>query len=371
MSKLQVFEYERGIVLPRVQVTDGPKWGLGGVCDQNNQFAEVSFYDGGWAKHGGYYDWEEEEYFDEEVVYMGLFLSHWGHFLVDLTGRMWFLQQLAKTQIDFKVAYVGEETIKGNNLAFLNLLGVKEEQLVHVTRPTRFKKVYVPEKAFRTCLWYTDEFVNMLNEIYETVLRTNSDISKLENVKKVYFTRKKFSKAVTSEFGEDYFESCFINNGYTAIAPETLSLEEQIYLWNHADEIACMNGTIPLNVMFSQNANLKLTVLNKTSICHENPGLLLEMRRIDATFLNIYKEPFKNYPKSLGTGPYLLWPSRQFDKFCKEESYALPIKKSARTWYFRGQYIRYCWAIIAIKKRVRCLISKLIPKKIKGVLRNG
>lgn len=357
--------------MPRVLTADGPKWGLGGVCDENNQFAEVSFYDGGWAKHGGYYEWKEEEYCDEEAVYMGLFLSHWGHFLVDLTGRMWFLQQLAKTRTDFKVAYVGEETIQGNNLAFLKLLGIREEQLIHITKPTRFRKVYVPEQAFRTCLWYTDEFVNMLDEMHETVMNSAVDFSKLETVKKVYFTRKKFSKATTSEFGEDYFESCFIHNGYEAIAPETLSLEEQIYIWNHAEEIACMNGTIPLNVLFSKNSNLKLTVLNKTSICHENPGLLLEMRKISATFLDVYKEPFKNYPKSLGTGPYLLWPSDQFDDFCKKKGYTMPITTNARAWYFRKQYVRYCWSILAVKRRVYHLISKLVPEKIKGVLRNG
>lgn len=371
MSKLQVFEYAHGIVLPRIQSPDGPRWGLGGVCDENNEFAQSSFYDGGWAQHGGYYEWTEEEFCDEEAVYMGLFLSHWGHFLVDLTGRMWFLQKLAKSRSDFKVAYVGEETIKGNNLAFLKLLGIREDQLMHITKPTRFRTVLVPEKAFRTCLWYKEEFVTMFDEMYRTVINSSVDFSRLKDAKKVYFTRKKFSKAVTSEFGEDYFESCFVQNGYVAIAPETLSMEEQIYVWNHADEIACMNGTIPLNALFCQNPKLKLTVLNKTSICHENPGLILEMRKISATFLDIYKEPFKNYPKSLGTGPYLLWPSKQFDMYCQNQEYVLTVSEKRRERYFRKQYLKYCWAILNIKGRVYNFVSKLIPQRIKGVLRNG
>lgn len=371
MSDLKVFEYAQGIILPRMQTTDGPKWGLGGVCDKNNCFVEASFYDGGWAKHGGYYDWTEEDYCDEDVVYIGLFLSHWGHFLVDLTGRMWFVQQLAKTRSDFKVAYVGEETPKGNYLAFLKLLGVKEEQLIHITKPMRFRNVLVPEKSFRTCLWYTEEFVHMFDEMYETVLNSSVDFSALQGIDKVYFTRKKFSKAVSSEFGEDYFETCFVKNGYVSIAPEMLSLEEQIYVWNHASEIACMNGTIPLNVMFSKNSRLKLTILNKTSICHENPMLLLEMRNVSATFVDIFKEPFEKYPQSLGTGPYLLWPSKEFDEYLRKKNYVAPISKKKRACYFRGQFIKYCWSILGIRKRLRSVVSKLVPERIKGVLRNG
>lgn len=103
----------------------------------------------------------DEEHIDEDVVYVGMFYLHWGHFLIDLTGRMWFLKQHAKVRSDFKVAYLGEEEPKGNNLRFFELLRIKEEQLIHIRKPTRFKKVFVPEQSFKSCEWYTDEFVQM------------------------------------------------------------------------------------------------------------------------------------------------------------------------------------------------------------------
>ena len=366
-GKLTVTEYEKGIVLPQKEVTDGPKWGLGGVCDSNNHFVGSSFYDGGWATHGGFYQWEQEEYIDADVVYVGMFYLHWGHFLMDLTGRMWFLQQLAKVRTDFKVAYLGEEEPKGNNLRFFELLGIKEEQLLHITKPTRFRRVYVPEQSFKSCEWYTDEFVQMFDEMYDMVMKSQVDFSKLQDIDKVYFTRRKFAKAVCSEFGEEYFEKCFTENGYTAIAPETLRLEEQFYLWNHAKEIVCMNGTIPLNVLFSQNKDLKLTILNKTSIPHENPFVLLEMRGIEAVFLDIYMEPFKNYPKSLGEGPFLLWPSEEFEVHCQKESFVLTDDTNYRNSFFRKQKIKYCWAILAFKHRLRILVGRLIPKTLKAI----
>lgn len=363
-ENLKAFEYEKGIILPQKKDVDYPMWGLGGVCDSKNEFAQVSFYDGGWATHGGKYSWQQEDYIDEDVVYVGMFYLHWGHFLIDLTGRFWYLQQLCKTRNNFKVAYLGDEEPKGNNLEFLKLLGVKEEQLIHIKKPTRFRKVIVPQQSFKSCEWYTDEFVKMFDSLYETVLQKGYDFSKVKDLHKVYFTRRSFSKAVSSEFGEEYFEKLFVYNGYNAVAPETLTLEEQIYLWNNTDEIVCINGSIPLNVMFSSNKNLKLTILNKTSILHENPYILLQMKGIKAQFVDIYKEPFKKYPKSLGEGPYLLDNTQEFKQYCKNNGIKQYLSDKESKQYFRKENRQYVLAIINLKGRTKKVLRRMIPKKI-------
>ena len=50
----------QGVILPRKEVENGPRWGLGGVCTEHNAFVELSAYDGGWATHGGGYATENE-----------------------------------------------------------------------------------------------------------------------------------------------------------------------------------------------------------------------------------------------------------------------------------------------------------------------
>lgn len=359
-QKLNIFEYDNALILPRKLTDDGPMWGLGGVCDSNNRFCKESFYDGGWAKYGGSYSYDEEIYVDEEVVYVGLYLPHWGHFLIDLTNRMWCLPELSKIKPNIKVAYLGEEEPKGNNLRFFELLGIKETQLIHINKPTRFKKVLLPEQGFKSCEWYSDEFVNMFDYMYQAVMNANSDFSKVDKLDKIYLSRRRFAKAVTSEFGEEFFEKIFNFNGYVSVFPEILSLDEQIYLWNNAKDIVCINGTIPLNVIFSKNKDLKLTVLNKTSILHENPYILLQFRGINANFVDTYKEPFKRYPKSLGEGPYLLNYTKAFDEYCKEKNIVIPIDNESILKYFRKLRFKYILSIIAIKRRIRLIIYKLL-----------
>jgi len=368
-EKCKATKYDNAIILPQREVQSGPMWGLGGVCDENGSFIKDSFYDGGWASHGGKYEWKEEEWVDDNAVYFGVFFKHWGHFLIDLTTRCWFLPIMARSNQDFVVAYLGDVEPDGNYLRFFELLGVRKEQLKRITVPTRFAHVYVPEQGFKSCEWYTEEHVHMVNCIVDAVLKCEESFPSLRELKKVYFTRRAFSKARHSEFGEEYFESLFAKNGFTSVSPELLSLEEQIYLWNHAEEIVCVNGTIPLNALFCKNRDLKLTVLNKTSILHENPYILLRMRGISAEFLDVYKEPLKGYPKSLGEGPFLFWPSEQFDRYCREHGMAELYGKTRRTLFFLRQKLKYHWAVLGLTDKARSFLSRSLSQQTKQAIK--
>lgn len=361
-KKMEVYEFANGVVLPRKFKENGPLWGLGGVCNAKGVFEDVSVYDGGWTKQGGNYGWEkqEEEFIDEEVVYIGLFFSHWGHFLIDLTGRMWYLCTLLKQNSKIKIAYIGEEEPKGSYLDFFKMLGVEKERLVRIMKPTRFRKVLVPEMSFRGCIWYTKEFQDMFDLMVQEAIKDEGLQKKYKSIKKVYFTRRNFLKAKKTEFGELYFEKCFVENGYKAIAPETLSLKEQIYIWNCTESVACLNGSILLNVVFSKNANLDLVVLNKMSLYHKNPYILLKMRGITATFLDVYKEPLKSYPKSLGEGPYLLHVSDDFREFCKNRGFIVPFAGIKLGLYETWQEIQYFVCVLNILNRIKRLVFKVV-----------
>ncbi len=368
-EKCKIHQYTNGIILPRKIEGAEPRWGLGGVCDAQNQFVEQSCYDGGWTSHGGKYDWEQEVYLKEEVVYVGIFFRHWGHFLIDLTGRMWCLPHLKKDQPHLKIAFLGEEEIEGTYLEFFEMLGFPKEELIHITKPTRFKKVILPELAFRGCLWYTDEFVDLFDYLADAVLQDQSMEKQYGRIKKIYFTRRNFQKARSSEFGEEYVESCFLKNGYERIAPEELPLKEQIYLWNYADSIVCLNGTIPLNVIFSKKKELDLIILNKTSLEHKNPYILLEMREIHVEFINTYKEPLRSYPKSLGEGPYLLHAGEEFQQFLKKRKFRLPEIKGGLKFYQWKQEMKYFWCVLGVKQRMRRVLSNLVSESFKGRIR--
>lgn len=366
-KKMQCPEIEKGIVLPRLFSENGPMWGLGGVCDRENSFVALSFYDGGWAKHGGKYEWQQEEYVDEEVVYFGLFLKHWGHFLVDLVGRAWYLPRVNENT---KIVYIGEEEPVGNYLEFFELLGIKPDQLMHVTKPTRFKKVIVPEFSCRPCIWYTEEFRSTFDYIAEKLEKENYVPTNVSNLDKVYFSRLSFGKATQTEFGESLIVDWMRDNEFTIISPEKLFLRDQIYIWNHAKEIVCLNGSIPINIMFSKNKDLNLIVMNKTSLIHKNLDLFLLMRDCKATFLDVYREPIKGYPKSIGAGPFLLGISDDIKEYSAKKMMKFPFEERQIKKSWRINTLKLVWCVLDLKGKMRRTASKLLPDNLKAKIRN-
>ena len=323
--EMECLTIPRGIILPRRETADGPRWGLGGVCTEQNAFVELSAYDGGWATHGGSYSWQEERCLDCDVVYFGMYFNHWGHFLIDLMGRLWYFAQ--NRGQGMKLAYLGEEEPRGNFLEIFRLLGIEEEDLIHVTEPTRFRNVIVPEFSCKSCQWYSPAYRGIFDAMINRVEEEGYAPEGLKDLKKVYFSRLSFGKAQASEFGEGKIARWLEANGFTAVGPETLSVRDQIYLWNHAEEIACLDGSIPMSIAFSNNPRLKLTIMHKTSLEHLNVELFLLMRPCHVTFLDVWFEPFRGYPKNIGAGPFLLHLGQDARDYSARRGWEFPLQR--------------------------------------------
>lgn len=305
-SKVDYINLNNALILPRKMESDGPGWGLGGVCDKNNEFIEMSCYHGGWIDQGGKYEWDNEINSNDKVIYIGLFFKHWGHFLVDLSTRLWFLSYPDLYDDSYKVAFIGEQYPTGNYLEFFELLGITKDRLLMVDKPIRFKEVIVPDHACRPCIWYTDEYIHMYDTLAKNGLNKVHSVFNQTSFDKVYFTRLGLPKAQNTEVGEREITKLFEVNNYQIISPEKLSLSEQIFIWNNSNEIVCINGSIPINIAFSMNKDLKLVILNKTSLLHLNLYLYTLMRNSNHEYIDVYHEPIEGYPKSLGEGPFLL-----------------------------------------------------------------
>ncbi len=257
MEKLKIETYKKGIVLPYMRDLKGTV-GLGGVIDDNGEFVETSYCHGGRYEQGGYYGWDKATLvcLDEKVVYFGYFLPHWGHFLIDCLGRMWPFAEIDNNLVEYKIAFISQQPyFYPNCYEFFEALGISRERILWVGIPTRFSEVLVPQMSYTPeprRLFYP-EYTNLFNHVVEAILSCTSK-SKVETkcgqIDKVYFTRSFFNNAKIREVGLKVIDNVMINGGFNILAPERLSLAEQVVIWNYAEQIVCVNGTIPLNCIF-------------------------------------------------------------------------------------------------------------------------
>lgn len=312
--KKQKIGYKRkkkAIILPTIN----GNYNSGGVCDSRMKFLNYSKMDVGWLKRGGNYYFNKNNIESKEmkVIFLGFFVKHWGHFLIDCMDRAWILTRPEFD--DYKVCFLEENgrSISGNYKKMLNYLGVSTERLVEIKRPTKFSEVVIPDVCRKNSVTFYPEYMS----IFKKVL-SNIDLSKYKIEDNIYLSRRHLKNV--QEIGERDIENAFRNNGFIIKYPEELPFEEQVAIFQKAKTVACINGSIPLNGVFA-SSKTKIIILNKMSLRHQNMLNIGSLKGLNIIYVDIYYEPLKKHPKALGEGPFWIEVNENLNNFFLRNGY--------------------------------------------------
>ena len=257
---------ERGIILPARKIGESYK---GGVCDENFNFVAGFTREDPVAKRNwrrwsitwvdSSYTVERKELFqlNEDVIFGGALMGHFGHFTSECWSRLWFALQ--NPELPLKVLFI--TTTHGGYKKwfddFFRLMGIDLNRIIYVDKPVQCRTVIVPEQAAYVPVSFTKEFLLPYQMIMEKI--------KPANHKKLYLTRTEFESDDSFGvycFNEKYFEDFFAARGFEVVSMEKLSVEEQISLIMGAEEIAATLGTLTHWVMFCK-PDAKFIMLNR------------------------------------------------------------------------------------------------------------
>ena len=335
-KKLKAKIVDNAIILPaKLDESDLPKlWAIGGVVDSNDNFVEES---NSRYLFGGYYEFNYDyvNVIDEEVVFFGPFVKHWGHFICDQISRLWFILDNPKK---YKIAYCGWNWYQGssdlsdNYLELFKLLGIDENQLINVQNPTRFKKVIIPEFSFIPENFYSEEFEKLTETIVKNV---NVNIKKYPD--NIYYSRMKLNNSKDKEIGEDKIIKYFVKRNYKILSPEELTLSEQIFYLNHAKKICMTSGSISHNIMFCKNDN-NIIILNKTDMINGYQMVIDHISKSKIIYIDIYKKIFSVL---FGMGPFLLYVTKYLQQWGGKEKKSKGITLKDYKWYFNRYFEIY------------------------------
>lgn len=300
----------------------------GGVFDSNFKFIEEAkllpnrvFYSYRFDKENFYYD-------NREVIFAGYFWDHWGHFILEQISRLWYF--LNEKDSTLPIVYMGNKPLEGNYLEFFELLGIDTKRLIFVEKPTKFKKVHIPEVSMVAMSYFTDEY----SKIFEKV---RSSVIKDENYpKKIFFTRRNFPRSKNTDFGAiKEVESFFESNCYTFISPEKLTLKEQVKYLKSCDEYVCVSGTLPHNILFAEK-NIKSIVLNKSYIINPHQPLIEMATGIKTTYIDTHLSLLRQH---IGRGPFYFSFTDNLENWAKDNNLAYTPCSNEK--YLKDFFIHY------------------------------
>lgn len=280
---------------------------------------------------GGAYDIKgEPKFVDENVMYMGRFWKHWGHFIMDLVSRLWYAIEVDK---EIKIAYDGTDDINGNYLEFMRLAGITKERLIRVDTPTRFKSVIVPEVSFKPGISCNLKYKNIFDEVAGKALSESKTIEEYKD-KRIYFTRTGIKMRFPIEVGEKDVEKLFSDNDYVIISPEKHSLVDQITMVQVAKEIVCVAGTLPHNMMFAKDG-ANLVIIRKTNKPNYRQTDVNRIRNLNVTNVDAHISL-----KPVGaSGPFIIDVNKNLERFFKDRGMKFKYNKFLGFWKRKGRVI--------------------------------
>lgn len=304
---LSCYMAEKGIVLP---ILTGYRIG----CETNEDIdsgvlnADYSYVDDSGRSIFCIKDYQLPnviEYMDKEVIYGGILLPHYGHFLLESTVRLYYYLQNNPNNLDI-VFSIGENDHNQYYMEFLNVLGIPKEKIILVSKHIQFKNVYVPERSSSIRGLYTKEYMIPFETACNNVIAAKYE--------KVYFTRRKFNGWGTC-FGENVVEKIFKANGFKVIEPEHYSVKEQIAFAKGAKVLAGINGTALHNALFSPKET-QVIILNR---CEGLPTTQIIVDKA-AGHTDFYIDTFLNLLNiDYCFGPFILGMTDEFRAFLKDQ----------------------------------------------------
>lgn len=290
--ELEVKVIKNGIVLPvrRNDVNDKKEGFKGGVCDENFNFVA------GYTRQDPYVhnkarkdydvndsyvvDREELTYLDEDVIFGGTLMGHFGHFILESLSRIWYALQASHTDSLSNAKILFVPASHGGYRKwfddFFRLMGISKERIVYVKQPMQCRSITVPEQSMYTGVSFTKEYLIP----YETI---KSNVTP-GNIKKIYLSRKDYESNLKSggkNHNEQYFEDFFVTHGFQSVEMEKLSIEEQISIILGADEIAAGTGTLTHFAFFCK-PTAKFIMLSRLNSYYGWQPMINQVTNVDA-----------------------------------------------------------------------------------------
>lgn len=317
-EKPRMLELEDACVMPK------SRHSAGGVYVQGHRVPDSAFGEFVSLEDDSPNGFRDVPFEDEEVVYIGMLVSVWGHCLTDNLRHLWFLVDDRHGELkNAAMVYTAwnSDPLPENFSRMLDRLGVARSRLRKIAHPVRFRKVHFPtpcfrggDKAGRHFRTYTQEYGRLLEKAGEGISpRTDAD--------SVYLTRNGLQPY--RDYGEGLVEDVFRRRGYEVIRPDALSLEGLIAVVKGCRRLAGTDGSVLHNSVFLPRG-ASLAIVRKADYFNSYQGALNQLRDLDVTYIDAHKSVM-NSSKRPYEGPFFMYASRHLARFAGIRERPFPV----------------------------------------------
>ncbi|MFZ2727301.1 MAG: glycosyltransferase 61 family protein [Methylococcaceae bacterium] len=223
---------------------------------------------------------------ENKAIYGGMLFDHYGHFLLESLARVWYIYNSTE---DVYFYYPHKNNFIYNELAtwqktILRGLFSNTERIKIINEPLVFKELIIPDAGFVIKQFFAKTQAETLLLLGQNIKASNSSCAVVPD--KIWLSRSLLNKGLIA--GERKFELALSAEGFAIVHPETLSIEEQIELFEKASIIAGFTGSAFHTIVFAKNNHAKLLHFSRFKSPSENYPLCTKATGFNADFYNCF-----------------------------------------------------------------------------------
>ncbi|CAN5722493.1 hypothetical protein BH23PSE1_BH23PSE1_01180 [soil metagenome] len=192
-------------------------------------------------------------------VYLGNYMSHYGHFIFETLSTSWVFQELDPSSFDYFLfhPFVFGTRLPAHALFCFERLGIDPSRIVFVgPEGTSFDELVVPERLTRINHSGDPRLAWVYSRITEAAALPEPPCRRLY-VSRRRFAARNFRRVVANEVR---VEALFRQAGFEVLYPEAMTFPEQIAALRNAAVVAGISGSNLFNVLFAPKDTLLIEI---------------------------------------------------------------------------------------------------------------
>ena len=190
-------------------------------------------------------------------VYIGPIVNHYGHFLTECISRLWYV--INSTQKDTFLLFHGNPNVfKVDYIkSFFDLLNIDHERLIILDRPALLSNVVIPCPSMSN-----RAEIYQIHKLSTQIAAQNALVGRRiqKTTQPLYLSRKNLNRGQRKNVNERELEKHLLDNKIRVIDPQTLDLNQQIYLFNKHKIIIGPIGSAHHSSLFSVDSNVHIYI---------------------------------------------------------------------------------------------------------------
>lgn len=188
--------------------------------------------------------WSTETVIEEDCIYLGHLMGHYGHFITETLASFWALPLVSpNTRVIFHPFIFGN-TIRPFMEPFLEAFDLCPSRITILKEPTRFRCILVPERSFHLNHYVSGQFADIVQR-----LNTALDLPRRPS-RRIFLSRSRLKAIARSYSNADATDALMAQLGLEIIHPQELDAREQLALYAATELVVGFSGSALHNCLF-------------------------------------------------------------------------------------------------------------------------